>query len=290
MLDCKTQILSSIPDNNCCSHAFINSVLILSSIRQQNSYLVNAKKDVLTKIIKIMKNFYPNVSLDKVDGFLIIKDENLELEKEYLFDNNFINLFPNACDKSTIVKTFFLLCGNFHYNPDNNQNSKGYSLEFNIKDEYLSDLLMSILKENDFELRKKKKSSWFSIYTKNSTIICDLLVFMGATYSALDMQNSLAIREIRNTTNRQNNCFESNLDKTITASKQQLEAINYIIDRFSIDYFEESLREIVLIRLANPDVSLGELKTLLNNNISRAGIKYRLDKIIEIYKDLKGEN
>ena len=69
----------------------------------------------------------------------------------------------------------------------------------------------------------------------------------------------------------------------------QLEAINYIIDNFSIDYFDENLREIALVRLANPDVSLGELKTLLNNNLSRAGIKYRLDKIIDIYKDLKGE-
>ncbi len=289
MTDCKSQILSSIPDNNCCSHAFINSVLLTSAIKQENSYLISVKKEITNKIIKILKNFYPHISMNIVDDFLMIKDENLELEKEYIFDKNFVDLFQNPCDKNTIVKTFFILNGNFYYNPDNNQNSKGYSLEINFKDEYLCDICGNILNESGFDLRKKKKSLWFSLYTKNSNIISDLLVYLGATYSALDVQNSLAIREIRNTTNRQNNCFESNLDKTLSASKLQLEAINYIIDKFSIDYFDESLREIALVRLANPDVSLGELKLLLNNNLSRAGIKYRLDKIIDIYKDLKGE-
>lgn len=289
MTDCKTQILSSIPDNNCCSHAFINSVLLSCAIKQENSYLISVKKDIINKIIKILKNFYPLVTMNIVDDYLIVKDENLELEKEYIFDKNFIDLFQNSCDKNTIVKTFFILNGNFYYNPDNNQNSKGYSFEINFKDEDLCNICQDILYESGFKLTKKKKSLWFSLYTKNSSIISDLLVYLGATYSALDVQNSLAIREIRNTTNRQNNCFESNLDKTLSASKLQLEAINFIIDNYSIDYFDESLREIALVRLANPDVSLGELRLLLNNNLSRAGIKYRLDKIIEIYKDLKGE-
>ena len=145
MTDCKTQILSSIPDNNCCSHAFINSVLLSCAIKQENSYLISAKKDIINKIIKIMKNFYPNVQLNIVDDFLIIKDENLELEKEYIFDKNFIDLFQNSCDKNTIIKTFFMLNGNFFYNPDNNQNSKGYSLEINFKDETLCDICKNIL-------------------------------------------------------------------------------------------------------------------------------------------------
>ena len=54
-------------------------------------------------------------------------------------------------------------------------------------------------------------------------------------------------------------------------------------------YPPENLKEVALVRIANPDVSLGDLRTLLGNNISRAGIKYRLDKIIQMYKELKGE-
>jgi DNA-binding protein WhiA len=115
------------------------------------------------------------------------------------------------------------------------------------------------------------------------------LVFLGAGYAALEMQNNLAVRELRNNVNRQNNCFESNLDKTIKTSNLQLTAINFIIENYSIDYLHDSLKEVALARLANPDISLNDLKTILNNKLSRAGIKYRLDKIIDLYNKLKGD-
>ena len=57
-----------------------------------------------------------------------------------------------------------------------------------------------------------------------------------------------------------------------------------------IEYLNENLREVALARLANPDISLNELRLLLNNKISRAGIKYRLDKIIEIYQKIKSQH
>ena len=124
---------------------------------------------------------------------------------------------------------------------------------------------------------------------KNSNQICDFLVRLSATKTALDIQNNLTIREVRNSTNRQNNCFEGNLEKTINSSQQQLRAINYIMDNLGLDYLDENLREVALSRIANPDASLETLKKVLNNNISRAGIKYRLDKIIQIYQKFKGE-
>ena len=127
------------------------------------------------------------------------------------------------------------------------------------------------------------------VYSKNSNQICAIFVKLNAQYFALEIQNALTVRELRNNVNRQNNCFESNLEKTIVASGEQIQAINYILDNYSIDYLDENLREVALARIANPDATLNELKTILNNKLSRAGIKYRLDKIIELYKKLKGE-
>ena len=200
-----------------------------------------------------------------------------------------LNLFPTDCDRLTILKTLFLTCGRFYYNQDNSLNSKGYNVEFVFKNESFADLAIELLIQFGFSLKKTKRQNMHVVYTKNSAIICDLLVLLGATYTSLDVQNSLAIREIRNTTNRQNNCFESNLDKTLTASNEQLIAINYILDNYSIDYLSENLREVALARIANPDISLADLRMVMNNSISRAGIKYRLDKIIDIYKKIKGE-
>ncbi len=292
MNDCKQQILNTIPNNNCCSHAFLNVVILSAQINKaKTNLIINAHQSVLEKTIKIVSNFYPNIEINSWDDFLCLVGNIYDI----LIDLNFktkldLNYFVEECDKLTLLKSFFLMNGRFYYNQDNNKNSKGYSLEFVIRDEHNSKVILDLLKSYGFDLKVIKRQSNYVIYTKNSNIISDLLVKLGATYTALDIQNSLAIREMRNNINRQNNCFESNLDKTLTASQTQLKAINYIVDNYSIDYLDENLREVALARIANPDVSLNELRTLLGNNISRAGIKYRLDKIIELYEKLKGNN
>lgn len=291
MTDCKQQILNTIPNNTCCSHAFLNVVILSSQInKDKTNLIINAQSGILEKVSKIIANFYPNIEFNSWDGFLCLIGNIYQM----LIDLNFqtkldLSLYPEDCDKLTLLKSFFLMNGRFYYNQDNNINSKGYNLEFVFREEHNCDVVLELLKKHGFELKKIKRQSNFVIYTKNSNVISDLLVLLGATYSALDIQNSLAIREMRNNVNRQNNCFESNLDKTLSASQTQLDAINYIVDNYSIDYLEENLRVVALARIANPDVSLQELRTLLGNNISRAGIKYRLDKIIEIYNKLKEE-
>lgn len=292
MLDCKQQILSTISDNDCCSHAFVNAVISFSAqiAKDFSNILVSSDEEILNKFSKIINNFYPNVEIDSWDNFLFLKGNIYQLLSDICFEEKNFNHFTADCDKLTILKTAFLTTGRFYYNQDNNKNSKGYSLEFVLKKEHHADSILILLQEFGFELKKIKRASNFVVYTKNSNLICDLFVKLGASYIALEIQNNLAIREMRNNANRQNNCFESNLDKTINASTEQLNAINYIINHFSIDYFDENLREVALARIANPDVSLGELRLVLNNKISRAGIKYRLDKIIDIYKKLKGEN
>lgn len=292
MSDCKQQILKTIPDNNCCSHAFLNVVVSSSQVNKDyTNLIVTSQPIILDKFSKIIANFYPNIEINRWDSFLLLKGNVYEMLVDINFKKNLdLTYFSNDCDKLTLLKTYFLLFGRYYYNQDSNENSKGYSLEFVLKDEHSSNLVYSLLNDNGFDLKKIKRQNNFVIYTKNSSVISDILVLLGAGYSALDIQNSLAIREMRNNVNRQNNCFESNLEKTLDASALQLEAINYFVENNSIELLSENLREVALMRLANPDISLNELRTLLGNSISRAGIKYRLDKIIEIYKKLKGNN
>ena len=294
MYDCKQEILSRIPDNNCCSHAF--ACTLFSAVAQiderNNRMLVNAKEDVINKLVKIINNFYPNTEISIWDGFLYITGNIHSLLNDCnIGENRHIDLafFPNECDRLAILKTLFLTCGAFYYNQDNNLNSKGYSLEFVFKREDLLLTAKQILEANGFTLKSILRQNNHVLYTKNSNQICDLLVLLGAVSTSLDVQNTLAIREIRNSTNRQNNCFESNLDKTLNASAEQLEAINYIMDNDLLDTLDENLKEVALARLANPDISLKELQSILDTKISRAGIKYRLDKIITLYKKLKGD-
>lgn len=293
MKDCKQQILSTIADNNCCSHAFIHSIIFSAGQinEKTNTIIINEQPDVLNKLIKIINNFYPSIEFNVWDNFLMLQGNLFELFNDVEFGKNLnLSLYPNTCDRLAILKALFITNGRFYYNQDSNKNSKGYSLELGFKNQKSADIAITLFKEFGFDLKTSKRYSSFVVYTKNSNVICDIFVLLGAGYTALEIQNNLAMREIRNNANRQNNCFESNLDKTLTASMEQINAINYILTNYSIDYLDDNLKEVALVRIANPEVSLGDLKILLGNKISRAGIKYRLDKIIQIYKNLKGQN
>lgn len=286
MQDCKLNILSTIPDNQSCSQSFVGAVLLTASTCEIDTKLIQADNEIKNKLTKIISRFYPYVVLHNWDNFLLLSGDLTDLETDCEINEQSFS----AMDKLTILKGIFLTSAKLYYNQDSNKNSVGYSLEFVLRDEISAYFTFATLKELGFNFKKTKRKNLIVIYTKNSNNICDLLVTIGASYTALEIQNNLAIREIRNNANRQNNCFESNLDKTITASAEQLKAINYLIEHYSIDYFDENLKEVALARIANPDVSLNELRLLLNNNISRAGIKYRLDKIIQMYKEEIGEN
>lgn len=290
MLDCKQQILSTLKNNNCCSLAFLNVVISCNGQinLDKSNILLNVDSIISTKVEQIIANFYPDLEIDCWDNFLLIKGNIYEFLNGINFDKNLsLDCFPDECDKITIIKTIFLLNGHFYYNSDNSKNSKGYNLEFVFRTEGLANYCKEMLAMFGFELKQIKRQTSHVVYTKNSNTICDLLVFLGAGYASLEMQNNLAMRELRNNVNRQNNCFEFNLDKTIKTSNLQLTAINYIMEHYSIDYLDDNLKEVALARIANPDISLGDLKAVLNNKLSRAGIKYRLDKIIEIYNKLK---
>ena len=289
MTDYKQQILASIPISNCCGHAFLQTMLFSSSnLNETGSALfVFAKTPVLEKAIKIISNFYPNIETNLCDNSMFLHGNLFELRAESEFS---LEQLQSECDRKTALKTLFLLFSNLYYNENPLKNSTGYRLEIIVKDEKILKILTTLSNEFELNLTESKRNKNHVFYTKNSNNICDILVKLGATKCALDIQNNLAMREIRNSSNRQNNCFEGNLEKTLDASTQQIAAINYIIEHESLDILDEKLRDVALARLANPDVSLSALQQILGGGISRAGIKYRLDKIIEIYLKLKGES
>ena len=71
MADCKQQIISTIPDNNCCSHTFVNVVIFSSSQISKDfcNLIVNSSQIVLEKLAKIVSNFFPNIEVNCWDNF-----------------------------------------------------------------------------------------------------------------------------------------------------------------------------------------------------------------------------
>ena len=77
------------------------------------------------------------------------------------------------------------------------------------------------------------------------------------------------------------------MDKTLNASMQQVEDINYIFEHKDESFLADELLQVAKLRLENPEMSLRELCESVNPPLSRSGVNHRLKKIGEIANALR---
>ena len=92
-------------------------------------------------------------------------------------------------------------------------------------------------------------------------------------------------KEMRGKVNRIVNCQTANLNKTLNASVEQIDAIRKLQMNNKFNKLDENLKEIAMLRLEYPDISLVELGKKLKNPIGKSGVNYRLKKIIEMAEE-----
>ena len=96
-------------------------------------------------------------------------------------------------------------------------------------------------------------------------------------------------KQVRNNVNRVVNCETANIEKIAKTFFRQKQSIEYILEKKSIDYLPEDLREVAMLRIENEEDSLQELASKLSTPISKSGINYRLKKIEKIAETLRKE-
>lgn len=165
--------------------------------------------------------------------------------------------------------------------------STGYHLEFVSKNHEFLLELSSILANYNIIGKIFERKGDFVFYLKDVNAIIDLLALIGANESVLKLSNELVTRELRNKVNRQVNCINANINKTVEASMKQVEAINTIISTIGLESLTEDLKEVALLRLANQEESLDELLKLSTIKLTRSGLNHRFRKLIKIAKELE---
>lgn len=297
----QNDILKGISTTSCCGNAFLSAVISVSKDEiVENRLVLNCPTYLYEKFCTILKNLEPSLTVRFGHEGLVIQGKNLinllaELDIAYYNDGALEltsgcneTMLASECCRLTYLKGVFLCVGKIYYNSDSLEKSQGYSIEFVFKDYQLADDMKALTRVLGLPLKSVKRGNNVVLYSKDSQIIVDFLVTVGASNEAFELQNSLVMREMRNDANRKGNCFDANLNKTISASVEQVLAIDYIINNYGLEKLELSLQAVALLRIANPEAPLSELQKLYPQPITRAGLKYKLDKIIALYKDLKG--
>lgn len=221
------------------------------------------------------------------DGFLLKfgtsgSDVN---NSDFDFSDEIDPSYVDGRDENTglFLRGAFLACG-IAASPE-----KEYHLEFTVGIKEKSERLCRLINESGMNVKPSCRKGKNIIYTKDSEGISDILTFIGAMISSMEIMNAKIFKDVRNNVNRAVNCESANIEKTVAASRKQTEDIEYIISSTGLGILTDELKQIAEIRLDNIDLSLSEIGKMLNPQISRSGVYRRLKKIGEIAEEIRQE-
>lgn len=176
----------------------------------------------------------------------------------------------------SVIKGAYLGAGSIN-NPE-----KKYHLEIGIAQKKEADKIIEYLKMFSIKSSVIEKNNQYAVYIKDGEEISKILALLGANKSVIKFEEIRVQREMNNKINRIVNCETANLNKTINASIEQIEAIKKLKSNGNFEKMDESLKEIAQLRLENPNASLIELGKMLKRPVGKSGVNYRLKKIMEI--------
>ena len=242
--------------------------------------------NVKNKKIKFLtENEYNINRLNKLLNRLKINYDIKIQGKNYLitFNKDEMNLtgldLKNVDIQRALVRGAFLGSGSI-----TDPNTR-YHLEIRLENEEDRKKLVEIISNFEIKVKILDRKYSYSIYIKDGEEISKFLALIGANRSVLKYEDIRVLKETKNNVNRKVNCETANLNKTVTASVIQVQAIEKIIKQKRFNTLPKNLQEIASLRLENPDATLAELGKMLKTPIGKSGVNHRLKKIIEISED-----
>ena len=240
----------------------------------ENDYNINRFSKLLSNLkiehnIQIKgKNFIISILLKNVPFVKVIdKKLTVEIEEE---------IKKQETNSKAILRGLFLGGGSIN-NPE-----KKYHLEISLSSEENLIYIKNILELYNINIKTLERGEKVSIYIKEGEEISKLLAFMGAKKAVIKFEEIRVQKQMRGKVNRLVNCETANITKTINASIMQIEAIKKLQKEHQFNKLDESLKEVAIARLENPQMSLEDLGKLLKKPIGKSGVNYRLKKIMEI--------
>jgi len=237
----------------------------------------------INRFSKLLLNLNINHDIDIIGkSFVIylkkkdIKFINQDMKEIYLKEE----IEKSEENLRAIVRGCFMGSGSVN-NPE-----KEYHLEIEVSNKENLGFLENILKKLNIKVKILIVKNKYSLYIKEAEEISKLLALIGANKAVMEFEDIRIQKEMRGKVNRLVNCETANLNKTINASIEQISAIEKLKALGKFYKLDDGLKEIAILRLENPNVSLTELGKLLEKPIGKSGVNYRLKKIIDVAKDL----
>ena len=287
--DQKKEIIDSAPRSACCRAALIRGILAAKGEISDNSITLavdteDAARFVSSLIFEVFSKRC-EVSTSASGGRRRLISFSSPAAIKYLI--SFTE--GGACynERCPMCQSAFLR-GVFFASGRVSDPEKQYSLEFYVP--HSRERIFDLLTELGLTPRISEKPSEILIYFRKSTDLEDFFALAGMNNTAFAVMNAKINGEIRNNVNRIINCTTSNIGKAVSASLQQIELIELLIEKGLISKLPEELEATARLRLEHRDLSLSQLAAIITPKISKPGLSHRLKRITELARELLGIN
>lgn len=298
-LDTKNEVSRIHFKRNCCYRAILSSLLRLNArIRQEDGkkvhFLVETERAGEARLlIKIVKSLYDIPVQLAIRRAIHLKKRILyivyfvlsvvESKKLGILGRN-LNIYggirkylikKNCCRRS-YLRGVFISCGSIN-DPQNS-----YHLELVTKEALFSQHLCNLLNSYSLHARICKRKNHYIVYIKRGECIGRFLSLIGAHQSLLFYEEIRALKETKNVIHRKVNYETANLGRTAIASLEHVNVIKFLQQHLGLENLSPQLRDVAILRLKHPDLSLRELGSKLLPSLSKASVSRRLKKLKEI--------
>ena len=231
----------------------------------ENEYNIN-------RFAKLLNNVNINNYSIEIQGkiYIITFNNSIDITREYIVINtNADNL------KRAYIRGAFLGSGSI------NEPKNKYHLEIILENVELANLCKEMLELYNIKVKILNKAKGVSLYIKDGEEISKFLALIGASSSVLKFEEIRVVREMKNNVNRLVNCETANLNKTISASVEQINIIKQLKKTGKFNSLPEDLKEIANLREENPEATLDELGNMLKKPIGKSSVSHRFKRLRE---------
>ena len=209
----------------------------------------------------------------------MITRKNHKAAVKFICPREFLKSPKSLAASWSWLKGLWGSCGGLYYP------RAGYYLTLIISDKKISELAKKIL-----ALTKLNWSEHRNEFTlRNHDDITTFLYQTGIQSGALALEDTAIIRNARNRANLASNYDSANIARSVKAAREQIILAQKILESGLLDKLPAKFRELVELRLNQPDATLDELGKNLKSRITKSAVKYRWEKIHELIKNFTTE-
>ena len=252
---------------------------------KENSYIFFNFENVLVanKCFTLMKkaftiysgcDFVNQIAYDEKSLTISVNDKELcEKIQDALAS---FSVTERTCCRRAYLRGAYL-CGGSTTDP-----GKSYHLEIVCKNKKSADKIIELFETFDVDAKLVERGRYYIVYIKDSNKIVLALNVFEAPVALMEYENTIIMKEMRNSINRQNNCDVANLNKTVSAAQSVISDIKQLMGTAEYENLPDNIKEVGMLRVEYPDASLKELGEMLTPPLGKSGVNHRLRKLSEM--------